>query len=362
MATPLSNDRMLKALQDEGVAPKQTSNWRTHNRNSGRHWGPVNGIVIHHTAGKNSLNLCINGTSSLPGPLCHAHLAKDGTLTLISNGRANHAGTFAQNAHNAVVNESSNHPAPSSSEPVDGNRHYYGIEIENLGNGVDFYPTAQYNKAVLWAAAICRAHGWSANSIIGHKEGTRRKIDPKGPVGSSNGADFTMNKFRADVQARLNNSSKPELPETGKDSPMHLYLERKNGVTLTPGEWYTVTWDRVWEPGKGWSDRSLAQTILKGDYLFQLSFGLRAHGLEKGQELQMRVARNSRKSNGEWQRAKSWPINSPVHSGGAGHFTHSWPGHLPGTDDNRLVVDVLNVGSTPVEVDEFVASVLYWKR
>ncbi|WP_328629994.1 peptidoglycan-binding protein [Streptomyces lycii] len=170
----------------------------------------MNGIVVHHTAGRNSLNLCYNGTSSLPGPLCHAHLAKDGTLSLISNGRANHAGSFAANAFNAMLNESDNHPRPDSAEPIDANARTYGIEIENLGNGRDPYPAVQYDAAVRWAAAICRAHGWSADSVIGHKEGTRRKIDPT----------FSMDKFRANVAARLSGQggAAPDVSAPAPDS------------------------------------------------------------------------------------------------------------------------------------------------
>ncbi|WP_369212707.1 peptidoglycan recognition protein family protein [Streptomyces flavofungini] len=193
MAAPLPAETLLAKLRAEGVRVAEKAGWRTHTRNHKGPWGPVNGIVIHHTAGANSLGVCWTGTSSLPGPLCHTHLAKNGTATMISGGRANHAGTFAANAHQAVVNESSTHPRPDSSEPVDGNAHYYGIEIENLGNGRDPYPAVQYDQAVRWAAAICRAHGWSADSVIGHKEGTRRKIDPS----------FDMGRFREDVDERL---------------------------------------------------------------------------------------------------------------------------------------------------------------
>ncbi len=193
MATPLSPDRLVAALKAEGVKVVEQSGWQTHNRNHKGPWGPVNGIVIHHTAGSDSRSLVWVGTSSLPGPLCHTYMAKSGVATMVANGRANHAGTFAQNAHDAVVAESSTHPRPYEAEPVDGNQHYYGIEIENLGNGTDPYPEVQYEAAVRWATAICRAHGWSEDSVIGHKEGTRRKIDPS----------FDMNTFRKDVAERL---------------------------------------------------------------------------------------------------------------------------------------------------------------
>lgn len=206
--TPMTASTWLAVLKAEGVDVRGYGSWTTHGRDSatGKTFGPVNGIVIHHTAGTNSLALCYNGTSSLPGPLCHTHLAKTGVASMLSVRRANHAGTFAQNAHDAVLAESSVHPYPDAAEPVDGNDHYYGIEIENLGTGNDRYPWKQYVAAVKWATAICRYHGWTQDSIIGHKEGTRRKIDPKGPVQGPDGTstfEFTMNRFRADVKAAL---------------------------------------------------------------------------------------------------------------------------------------------------------------
>jgi hypothetical protein len=229
----MTADEFLKALKGEGLTVKEHSGWRTHNRAGHGAWGPMNGVVIHHTAGRDSLGLVWAGTPALPGPLCHTHLSKTGVATLVANGRANHAGTFAQNAHDAVVAESSAHPRPSANEPVDGNAHYYGIEIENLGNGTDFYPEVQYHAAVLWAAAICRFHKWSANSVIGHKEGTTRKIDPKGPIGSAKGELWDMDQFRKDVAAQLKKTQdKPEPAKPAKPAPS------KPSVPAFPGSKY----------------------------------------------------------------------------------------------------------------------------
>jgi hypothetical protein len=228
MATPLTADHFLKVLIDEGIHVVEHAGWRTHNRAGHGAWGPMNGVTIHHTAGSDSKNIVWSGTSALPGPLCHTHLAKDGTATMIANGRANHAGTFAQNAFTAVLNESSKHPRPDAAEPVDGNAHFYGIEIENLGDGKDPYPVAQYQAAVRWAAAICRAHGWSANSVIGHKEGTRRKIDPS----------FDMDTFRDAVAARLAHSANwnpngvDDMPAADEVAKAVLTLD---GVIAVPG-------------------------------------------------------------------------------------------------------------------------------
>lgn len=239
MATPLSADRMLAALTAEGVKVRERSGWRTHNRNSQGPWGGVNGVLIHHTAGSNSLALVSAGRPDLPGPLAHTHLAKDGTATMVGNGRANHAGRVALNAHNAVVNENKTHPQPlASSGSTDGNAHYYGIEIENLGNGRDPYPAVQYDQAVRWAAAICRAHGWGADSVVGHKETSiEGKIDPS----------FGMGEFRDDVAERLKRaaswspgSTTPKPPQEDSDMPRTLGLYDAQDKTLVPGQWTTL--------------------------------------------------------------------------------------------------------------------------
>ncbi|MFI5802982.1 peptidoglycan-binding protein [Streptomyces sp. NPDC051561] len=223
----------------------------------------MHGVMIHHTAGSDSLNFCFNGSTDLPGPLCHTHLNKAGTATMVGNGRANHAGTIAQNAFDAVLNESKTHPKPGASEPVDGNRHFYGIEIENRGDGKDPYPSAQYQAAVRWAAAICRHHGWSADSVIGHGEGTRRKVDPS----------FPMGQFRKDVAARL--AGKPETPKPPTKPSLPLFPGKgyfrpgaKNShVTVLGRQLVAKGYGRYYSqgPGPSWtnSDRTAVQAFQK---------------------------------------------------------------------------------------------------
>lgn len=206
MATPMTAAEWRRTLKREGARFHCESGWTTHNRNHKGHWGPVHGVMIHHTAGVSSLELVRKGTADLPGPLAHAHLSKAGLVTMVSHGRANHAGRGSQRAYERVVADL---PVPSKPDPdeVDGNVHFYGIEIENRGDGEDPYPLAQYAQAVKWAAAICRHHGWTEDSVIGHKEWTRRKIDPS----------FDMDRFRRDVAALLarepQSDPKPPAPK-----------------------------------------------------------------------------------------------------------------------------------------------------
>ncbi|WP_407550345.1 peptidoglycan-binding protein [Streptomyces sp. Pv4-95] len=195
MATPLTATRLLKALRDEGLVVHEVRNWRTHNRNSKGPWGPVNGVMIHHTVTKGtagSVDLCYDGHPNLPGPLCHGVIDKKGEIHLVGNGRANHAGLGDRDVLRAVINESEL-PNDNSTD-TDGNRHFYGFECINLGDGKDTWPEAQRLAIEKVSAAICRAHDWTERSVIGHKEWQPGKVDPRG---------FTMDSMRGRIKKRL---------------------------------------------------------------------------------------------------------------------------------------------------------------
>lgn len=235
MATPLSADRMLAALKAEGLHVVEHPGWRTHNRAGHGAWGPLNGVVIHHTGGTppSDGEIVWSGRSDLPGPCAHAYLAKDGTLTLTGNGRANHAGGGDPNVLQAVINESygDRPPAPHQHEgsagAVDGNARFYGLECSNLGDG-SAWPAVQYDAMVRWAAAICRAHGWTAKSAIGHKEWSDWKPDPAG---------IDMTSFRRDVAERLTHpaSWNPEEDDMPTADDIATAVLKKDGIISVPG-------------------------------------------------------------------------------------------------------------------------------
>ncbi|MDX2921308.1 N-acetylmuramoyl-L-alanine amidase [Streptomyces sp. NE06-03C] len=218
MATPLSAAAFLAALRAEGVKVVETTGWRAHNRNSKGAWGPVHGVMIHHTVTKGTAStvaLCRNGHSALPGPLCHGVIAKDGTVHLVGYGRANHAGLGDDDVLKAVIAEKA---LPADNEAnTDGNRHFYGFECENLGDGKDPWPAVQREAIVRASAAVLRAHKWGKDggtSVIGHAEWQPGKVDPRGISGGMDG-------IRKDVAERLKHPANwsptaPKPPTTPK--------------------------------------------------------------------------------------------------------------------------------------------------
>ncbi|MFI7238078.1 peptidoglycan-binding protein [Streptomyces cyaneofuscatus] len=200
MAAPLTADAFVRALRAEGVRITEHAGWRGHNRNHKGAWGPVHGVMLHHTAGSSSVGYCRRGAPELPGPLCAGVVAKDGAVHLIGYGRTNHAGS-GSSAVLAAVREELPLPAPGP-DAVDGNARFYGFEIENLGSGRDPYPAAQLDAVERLSAALCRVHGWSAASVIGHKEWTRRKIDPS----------FSMAGMRSRIAGRLGGHPVTDTP------------------------------------------------------------------------------------------------------------------------------------------------------
>lgn len=195
MAAPMSADRFLTSLRAEGLTVVEVGAWRTHNRNHKGPWGPVHGVMIHHTVTRgtaSTVRLCRDGRSDLPGPLCHGVIAKDGRVHLVGYGRANHAGSGDSDVLAAVIAEK--RLPPDHEANTDGNRHFYGFECENLGDGEDPWPPAQLDAIARTAAAICRFHGWTARSVIGHLEWQPGKVDPRG---------FTMSALRTRVTDRL---------------------------------------------------------------------------------------------------------------------------------------------------------------
>lgn len=173
----------------------------------------VRGTLWHHTASRRgsgdlpSLGTCLRGTAVTPGPLCQVLIGRAGTVAVITDGRANHAG--------------------KGSWPgiTDGNGQLVGVEIENDGVG-EPYPAGQIAVALTVGRALRARFGHRLD--IGHKEWTRRKIDPS----------FDMDWFRAeldlhpapDLEELLMSTSAFQL--VGSDGHVRLFVPGQRSVSL----------------------------------------------------------------------------------------------------------------------------------
>jgi hypothetical protein len=171
---------LLQVVRDAGCTVVEEGDWAQRGMLP---FAPL-GVMLHHTAGgKNSptqsLQTVINGREDLRGPLCNLYVDRTGSVHLVAARRANHAGKGAQE----VLDELRQDTAPSADavkrglqDAVNGNALFYGIEVENDGLG-EPYPDAVIEATVRACVGLCRAHGWSANRVIHHREWTKRKID-----------------------------------------------------------------------------------------------------------------------------------------------------------------------------------------
>ena len=163
------------------------------------------GVMIHHTAGpkgRERINEDVlrNGRPGIRGPLVQIGISRDGSASFITNGRAQHAGHGWGGA--LTFPPEPRKPFPLIDDTY-GNSHFIGIEIDNSGQPDDVYPLKQMQRAARIASSICRVWGWGANSVLGHKEWTRRKVDPS----------FDMVVFRESVKEHLHASPALTMPQ-----------------------------------------------------------------------------------------------------------------------------------------------------
>jgi hypothetical protein len=208
MATPPIAAKFAALFRDEGVSVVEVYGWESRNRNAKGPWGPVHGVMIHHTVTRGTaktVGIVRDGYAALPGPLCHGMIAKDGRVHLVGYGRANHAGLGDPDVLRAVIAETK--PPADNEATVDGNRAFYGFECENLGDGKDPWPAVQIEAIVRVIAALARHHKWSARSALRHLDWQPGKIDPRGP-----GMDWTD--ILARVTKRLAGGTSAPKPTT----------------------------------------------------------------------------------------------------------------------------------------------------
>jgi N-acetyl-anhydromuramyl-L-alanine amidase AmpD len=138
------------------------------------------GVLLHHTAGTNSLNYIVNTNPFAPVRACHFLIDRDGTVNVVSGVGAYHAGKGG----------AWKFPKGPTIPKDQGNQHLYGIEIESLGTSAKIDGSTKgmtleqvISTATLTAALLNAARpgplSLPVSRVIRHRDWTNRKIDVK---------------------------------------------------------------------------------------------------------------------------------------------------------------------------------------
>jgi N-acetyl-anhydromuramyl-L-alanine amidase AmpD len=138
------------------------------------------GVLLHHTAGTNSLGWIVTGNPYAPVRACHFLINRDGTVEVVSGVGAYHAGKGGPWRF----------PNGPTIPRDQGNRHLYGIEIESLGSSskidgsLEGMSLEQVISTAILTAALLNAmrRGWrslTVSRVIRHRDWTSRKPDVK---------------------------------------------------------------------------------------------------------------------------------------------------------------------------------------
>lgn len=232
MASPMTAGQLLRQLDKWHVNYRTYKNWSYHNRNHVNKWGPVNGVLWHHTGtdSEDQRDLLYDGYSGLPGPLCHFGIAQNGIVWLVGWGRANHAGLGDDDVLRALIRED-RFPVDNEAN-TDGNARLYGLEI--WYDGSHKMTKAQYKSSLLVTAAICDLHGWSGKSVLGHKEWQPGKPDP---------GKTSMKKVRKDVSKTLISGPSSKVITVAK-----TYDQTWNTDKAVPPKHFDRSKNKFWKP------------------------------------------------------------------------------------------------------------------
>lgn len=124
-------------------------------------------VMLHHTAGTDSLHFLQNVPGLAPVPGAHFLVSRDGTVHVLSRFVAYHAGRGGPRW--GVAAGMANHAA-------------WGIEIEDLGRGLTM-TESQVDAAARLSAGLLRAMGVGLDALVQHKEwSTTGKVDTLYPT------------------------------------------------------------------------------------------------------------------------------------------------------------------------------------
>jgi len=166
---------LADAIRATGVNVVEEPGWQTRSQYDYRHGYRPIGVMVHHTA------------PPVPYPVaklyrsCNLNVKQNGTVHVIAAGYEYDSGRGSS----VVLAETRAGIAPKGDarargliDNTDGNPYYIDIEVDHAGDGRPI-PQVQYDALIRTIAAICEHQDWTVGHIIGHREWTKRKPDPR---------------------------------------------------------------------------------------------------------------------------------------------------------------------------------------
>jgi len=182
---------LATVLRAEGLSVEEHDGWENRTKKPFERFTPV-GLINHHTAGSKVLpnypDPPFYKNKSLEGK-CNLTIRPDGVVVVLNAGVAADSGYGDRKVRDALQVGA---PAPSPSDTynrkgrpsgenpgVGGNNWFIDIEVQHLGNG-DPIVAVQREALIVTNAAICKKMDWDPLiRIIGHRDWTTRKVDPR---------------------------------------------------------------------------------------------------------------------------------------------------------------------------------------
>lgn len=208
---------LADVLTDAGLTVRPYPGWETNGKDD---FAP-RGHMLHHTVTRPTASdavvdrvLAVTGSSRVKAPLGNISTNRDGSVSIIAAGTANHGGVGRWNG-------------------VAGNRYWVGDEMKNWGTAArEPWTARQVDSALIAAAAILTHIGSDASWLCGHKEYATppgRKVDPH---------SLNMNALRAKTKAIMEDDMSAYGPENWDAADWAAFDERGGKAAWAGG--YTI--------------------------------------------------------------------------------------------------------------------------
>ena len=193
---------MYDELKDAGVNVRAAEDWesRTYTANT---YLPA-AVLNHHTAGA---SLLVNYPDPPYWPdhrlwdRCNITIRPDGGVVVLNAGYAYDSGEGDDLVLARVVADGPilNPQDFTKEHRINGNPYFIDIEVQHVGDGSSIAPVQR--EALIETNAVLLAHyDWDPMTrLLGHREWTRRKVDPRW-----NGMSNPMHTIRLDTEGRMN--------------------------------------------------------------------------------------------------------------------------------------------------------------